>query len=339
MHILFIGGTGIISTECVRLALQQGYEVSVLNRGNRKEIAGTRSLLADVSDFAAARSAIGSRHWDAVVDFTAFIPEDAKRRIELFQDKTSQYVFISSASAYQKPVQQYRITESTPLENPFWQYARDKAACEVILLAASAKGILPTTVVRPSLTYGYTHVPLAMNSWGKPYTVVDRMRRGLPVIVPGDGTSLWTITHSADFAKGLVGLLGNAAAYGEAFHITSDEVLTWDLIFRATATAAGVPEPKLVHIASDFIAACLPDNTGSLLGDKAVSAVFDNSKIKRFVPGFEASIPFAEGIAQVIANMDADSSLRAIDNETNRAYDTLVEAYGEGLEIAKQRFA
>ncbi len=340
MKVLFVGGTGIISSACVELALVRGLEVSVLNRGNRTAVAGARSIVGDINDLNTIRGLLGDEEeWDAVVDFTVFTPQEMESRIEAFAGRTAQYVFISSASAYQKPVRQYRITESTPLENPFWQYSRDKARCEEIVLAANASGRLPATIVRPSLTYGSTHVPLVMNSWQMPYTVVDRMRRSQPVVVPGDGSSIWTITHSSDFAKGLVGLLGNADSIGEAFHITSDEALTWDQFFLQTAAAAGVAEPKLVHIASDFIVACMPDKEGSLLGDKSVSAVFDNSKIKRYVPDFEATVSFAEGIRTSIENMDADESLRSIDHDWNRELDRLVAAYQSGLEVAKRDFS
>ncbi len=339
MKVLFVGGTGIISTECVELALSRGIDVSILNRGNRPCVEGAVSIVTDINDLDTAQSALGTTSWDAVVDFTVFTPAEIEQRIELFSGKTSQYVFISTASAYQKPVENYLITEETPLENPFWQYSRDKARCEEILLEASHSGRLPTTIVRPSLTYGATHVPLVMNSWQMPYTIVDRMRNGRPVVVPGDGNSLWTITHSSDFAKGLVGLFGNPDSIGEAFHITTDESLTWNQFYRATAAAAGVVDPKLVHIASDFIIGCMPDKEGSLLGDKAVSVVFDNSKIKRFVPGFAATTSFADGIRISIENMDADERLREIDHAANKETDLLISAYQAGLDAAKKHFS
>lgn len=206
-------------------------------------------------------------------------------------------------------------------------------------MQATLDGRLPGTVVRPSLTYGATHVPLVLNSWHRPYTIVDRFRSGLPVVVPGDGNSLWTVTHSSDFAKGLIGLLGNSASIGEAFHITSDEVLTWNQLFLATAAAAGVRDPKLVHIASDFIVACMPGELGGLMGDKSVSVVFDNSKIKSFVPDFKATVPYAEGIVRSIESMDADPSLRSIDPDRNREIDQLVAVYNAGLQKAVELFS
>ncbi|MBD5780222.1 SDR family oxidoreductase [Pelagicoccus sp. NFK12] len=338
MKVLFVGGTGIISSACVALALARSYEVSILNRGNRPSLPTVHSIVCDINDLDTAESILASERWDAVVDFTVFTPEQMENRIRLFAGKVKQYLFISSASAYEKPLRNYLITEETPLVNPFWQYSRDKARCEAILLQASNSGQLPGTVVRPSLTYGDTHVPLVLNSWNQPYTIIDRMRRGAPVVIPGDGTSLWTVTHSSDFAKGLIGLLGNGKALGECFHITSDEVLTWDRIFSLTARAAGVRDLAAVHIASDFITACLPDKVGSLHGDKSVSAVFDNSKIKSFVPGFEATVSFAEGIERSVANMDRDENLRSIDLGHNRIVDQLIAAYRSGLDAARSQF-
>jgi nucleoside-diphosphate-sugar epimerase len=332
MKVLFIGGTGIISTACTQLAAQRGIELTLLTRGQRALPLpyGVRTLLCDIDDEAASKRALEGRSYDAVVDWIAFEPKHVERDLQLFEGRTGQYVFISSASAYQKPPEHYIITESTPLVNPFWEYSRNKIACEELLMQAHGESGFPATIVRPSLTYGDTQIPLAVNSWLKPYTAVSRMRRRLPVIVPGDGTSLWVITHNSDFAKGLLGLLGNEAAIGEAFHITSDEVKTWDQFYRLTAEAAGV-EPKLIHIASDFIATCIPEKLGSLTGDKASSVVFDNSKIKRVVPDFEATVPFAEGIRRTMAWFDADPSRQEVDVEANDAWDRVIEAYSAGL--------
>ncbi len=307
MRVLFIGGTGIISTACTRLSAARGIEVTLLTRGQHVADlpAGVHTLQADVDDAAATARALGDAKFDAVVDWIAFTPAHVERDLELFRGRTRQYVFISSASAYQKPPADYLITESTPLANPYWQYSRDKIACEDFLMKAYREEAFPVTIVRPSLTYGETQIPLAVNSWPKSFTAVDRMRRGKKVIVPGDGTSLWVITHNSDFAKGLVGLLGNGQAIGNAFHITSEEAMTWDQYYRLTAEAAGA-EAKIVHIPSDFIAACYPDKLGGLVGDKSVSVVFDNSKIRRFVPGYRATTPFREGIRRTIAWFDAD---------------------------------
>ncbi len=222
------------------------------------------------------------------------------------------------------------IREDTPLANPFWDYSRNKIACEERLMRAYREDGFPVTIVRPSLTYGDTQVPLAMNSWERPFTAIARMRQGKPLIVPGDGTSLWTITHNSDFAKGFVGLLGRRQAIGHAFNIMSDEVLTWDEISRQVAAAVGA-EARIVHIASDFIAACLPDMGGTLLGDKSVSAVFDTTKIKRFVPDFCATTPFAEGIRRTIAWFDADPARQQVDAEMDAQWDRLIDAYEQGL--------
>jgi len=335
MRVLFVGGTGIISRACAELALARGIEVSLLNRGGRALVPGARSIQGDIFDPAIA-SVLHDQRWDAVVDFIAFKPEEITRRQQLFGERTSQYVFISSASIYQKPASHYLITESTPLVNPYWEYARDKIACEDALLRAHRESGFPITIVRPSYTYDRTLVPLAVNAWGKTFTAVERMRRGLPVIVPGDGLTLWTMTHSTDFARGLVGLLGRRAAIGHAFHITSDEVLSWNQIYQAAAEAAGVSAPKLVHLASEFIAAGVPEAAGSLLGDKANCAVFDNSKIKRFVPEYLASTRFSDGIRQSIAWFDEDPARRIIDEQANARWDALLAANELGLEAARR---
>lgn len=340
MRILFIGGTGIISTACADLALARGHEVFLCNRGQRGTApAGTQIVVSDIRDEAAAAAALGSRTWDVVVDFIAYTPDDVERDLRLFRGRTGQFVFISSASAYQRPSTHYLVTESTPLANPFWEYSRNKIACEERLLRALREEGFPATIVRPSLTYGDTQIPLAVNSWQRSFTAVDRMRRGLPVIVPGDGSSLWTFTHNTDFAKGFVGLLGHPQAIGHAFHITSDEVLTWDQGYLAVAAAAGVSAPKLIHIASDFIAACLPEANGSLIGDKSTSVVFDNTKIKRFVPDFVATTRFRDGVEATIAWFDADPARRLIDEDANREWDRLIATYQRGLDAARREFA
>ncbi|MGH9604273.1 MAG: NAD-dependent epimerase/dehydratase family protein [Terracidiphilus sp.] len=270
------------------------------------------------------------------MDWIAFTPAHVERDIRLFRDCAGQYIFISSASAYQKPVSHYSITESTPLANPYWQYSRDKIACEERLMREYRETGFPIVIVRPSHTYGDTQFVLAVNNWEKSYTAVDRMRRGKKTIVPGDGSSLWVVTHNSDFAQGLVGLLGSSQAIGHAFHITSDEVLTWDQIYSITARAAGV-EPRIVHIASDFLGACLPDLVGSLTGDKSSSVVFDNSKIERFVPGYYARVPFAEGVARTMAWFDAAPERRVVDEQANAAWDRIIAAYESGLEDAVRR--
>lgn len=339
MKILFIGGTGIISTASTALAAKRGLDITLLSRGQHSSQLppAVRTLIADVNDPAALQK-LEHESFDAVVDWIAFTRADIERDLKLFRGRTRQFVFISSASAYQKPQTHYLMTESTPLANPYWDYSRNKIACEERLMQAYRDEGFPVTIVRPSLTYGETLIPLVLNSWQRSYTAVDRMIRGQKMVVPGDGSSLWVITHNTDFAKGLVGLLGHPQAIGHAFHITSDEVLTWDQLFRIIGAAVGV-EPQLVHIPSDFIAACLPDKKGTLIGDKSVSVVFDNSKIKRFVPGYCATTSFAEGIRQSLAWFNADPSRKQIDQQVNATMDKLVSAYEKGMSEAVRSFA
>lgn len=334
MKILFLGGTGIISTACTQLAVSRGHEVVLLNRSRQGQVPGTRQLTADITSPEAA-GVLGHETWDAVVDFIAYDAAALEQRLALFRGRVGQYVFISTTSAYQRPLSHFLITESTPLANPHWEYSRLKIAAEERLNRAYRDEGFPITIVRPSLTYGDTNVPLAVNARGKSFTNLARLRAGRPLIVPGDGLSLWTITHNTDFAKGLVGLLGHSGAIGHAFHITSDEVLTWDQIYQATAEAAGVPRPRLVHVASDFLAACLPELTGTLLGDKSHSAVFDNTKIKRFVPDFVATTRFRDGISRTVRWFDADPARQVIDVEAEVRWDRLIAAYQRGLAAAQ----
>jgi nucleoside-diphosphate-sugar epimerase len=339
MKILFIGGTGIISTACTVLAVERGVDLTIVTRGKSAAgiPGGVRVITEDVNS-SSLSAKLAPQRFDAVVDWIAFTPADIERDLRLFRGRTRQFVFISSASAYQKPPTHYLITESTPLANPRWDYSRNKIACEERLMKAYREDGFPVTIVRPSLTYGETLIPLVLNSWAEmSYTAVDRMLRGDELIVPGDGTSLWVITHNSDFAKGFVGLLGNEQAIGHAFHITSDEVLTWDQLYRSVGAAVGV-EPKLVHIPSDFIVACLPDKEGSLLGDKSLSVVFDNSKIKRFVPSYCATTCFAEGIRQSLAWFDADPSRKRIDESANATWNQLIAVYKKGLADAVSSF-
>ncbi len=325
MRVLFIGGTGNISAACARLSVERGMEVYLLNRGRREiEVQGAKSLVADLHEPAQVDGALGDLRFDAVANFIAFGRPDVERDIALFAKRTHQYFFISSASAYQKPLVHPIVTESTPLKNPFWQYSRDKIACEDCLTQAYREQDFPMVIVRPSLTYD-TVWPVAVGGWDD-FTLVDRIRRGGEMIVHGDGTSLWTVTHSEDFARGFVGLIGNTAATGHAFHITSDEVLTWDQIYTIIAEAAGV-EPRLVHIPSEFLAQLNDREYGSLLGDKAHSAVFDNSKIKRFVPDFVARIPFHVGARRTLAWFEADPRRQRIVEETNQTMDRYIEAW------------
>jgi nucleoside-diphosphate-sugar epimerase len=323
MKVLFIGGTGVISSACSQLAVEQGLELTLLNRGqsDRSAPQGARLLEGDIRDRLAVEKILADEYFDVVVDWIAFEPDHVQVDIELFGGHCGQYIFISTASAYQTPPASLPVSESTPLDNPYWEYSRLKAACEERLMSAYRESGFPVTIVRPSHTYDRTMLPVRGG-----FTMIDRMRRGKQVLVHGDGTSLWTLTHHRDFAKGFVGLLGNPRAIGQAFHITSDEWLTWDQIYHILGQAAGV-EPRLVHVPSELIAAYDPDWGASLLGDKAHSMIFDNSKIKRLVPDYVASIPFARGAQEILAWYDADSSRQVVDAKFDAILERILAAY------------
>ena len=323
-RVLIIGGNGIISGSVSRLAVERGMTVTLLNRGTsatRPAIAGVESLVGDAGDAASVRAAVGGREFDVVANFRAFTPDQVMTDIELFSGRTGQYVFISSASAYQKPIAHLPIVESTPLRNPFWEYSRNKIACEELLVREYRASGFPMTIVRPSHTYDATLVPLD-GGW----TALDRLRRGAPIVLHGDGTSLWTLTHSRDFAGAFVGLLGNPHALGSAVQITSDESLTWNAIAGLLANAMGVA-PRIVHVASETLAQHVPYGDG-LLGDKAHSVVFDNSLVKSLVPGWRAVIPFSDGAREIVDWYLADPARQQRDGELDAAYDHLVERFG-----------
>ncbi len=323
MKVLFIGGTGIISSACSKLAVQRGIDLYLLNRGQsvRPVVDGAAVLRGDIRDPQSARAALGKLTFDVVVDWVAFVPEHIESDLELLRGRTGQYIFISSASAYQKPPSAQPVTESTVLDNPFWQYSRNKIACEERLLRAYREEKFPVTIVRPSHTYDATLLPMTGG-----YTVVDRMLRGKQVIVHGDGTSLWTMTHNSDFAKGFVGLLGNTHAIGDTFHITSDEWLSWNQIFELVARAAGA-EARLVHVPSDLIAAYDPEWGAGLLGDKSHSMIFDNSKVKRLVPDFICTVPFSRGVEEILAWYNADPARRKVNTQFDDLCDRIIMAY------------
>ncbi|MCL2641670.1 MAG: SDR family oxidoreductase, partial [Phycisphaerales bacterium] len=323
MRVLFIGGTGNISTACSKLALARGIDLHLLNRGQRpSEVAGAKTLTANIADPASAAKVLADQTWDVVVNWIAYTPQDVQRDIELFRGKTGQYIFISSAACYQKPPVQPIVTESTPLYNPHWKYAQDKIASEELLMKTYREADFPITIVRPSHTY-QTIIPAAL---GGCYSIIDRMKRGLPIVVHGDGTSLWTLTHSEDFAKGLVGLLGRSQAIGHAFHITSDESLTWNQIHTAMAYAVG-EKPNIVHVPTDFIMQVDLTKRGPLIGDKSHSTIFDNTKIKKLVPDFVCSIPFEQGIKRTIAWFEADPSRQKIAPANAALQERLLTAY------------
>ncbi len=324
LKVLFIGGTGIISSACSELAIKKGIDLYHLNRGASvkvRPVIGVKTIKADIRDPEATQLALSDYHFDAVVEWIGFVPEHIQTDIELFRNKTKQYIFISSSAAYQTPPEKLPVTEETPLENPFWEYARNKIACENVLQKEYELSGFPYTVVRPSHTYDKTLIPLMGG-----YTTLARMKQGLPVIVHGDGASIWTLTHHTDFAKGLVGLLGKVEAIGQAYHITSDEWLSWESIFLKLARAMGV-SPKLVHIPSDIIASYDKEIGDGLVGDKTHSMIFDNAKIKALVPEFRAEITFDQGAQEIVDWYEFNPERQIVDKRINALMDKMIAEY------------
>jgi nucleoside-diphosphate-sugar epimerase len=328
MKVLFIGGTGIISTAVSELCVQKGIDLYIFNRGSRTDFISEKVKLihGDITDRESMKNILQDMQFDVVVDWLAFNTEDIKYNVNLFRDKTKQFIFISSASIYQKPLENYLITEDTPTVNPFWEYSRNKISCEELLNKEYNENGFPVTIVRPSFTYGVTSIPAAITNNSKPMTLVDRIRKGKKVIVHGDGTSLWVMTHNSDFAKGFVGLLGNDKAIGETFHITSDEVLSWNQIFNTIGKVIGV-KPNIIHIPSDFINAYAPQIGEGLHGDKSVSVVFDNSKIKSFVPEFECTVKFENGIRRSLSWLEEHPQYCEVDGQNNKLIDEIISKY------------
>ena len=336
MKALLIGGTGQISMAITGKLVKDGWEVYLLNRGNRSaELPeGVRSIVADINDEAAVLEKTEGMTFDSVCEFIGFVPAQAERDWRLFRGKTRQYIYISSASAYHKPVGDYVITEGTALANPYWEYSRNKIACEDFLMAKYREEGFPVTIVRPSHTYDERNIPLGVHGAKGPWQVLKRMMEGKPVIIQGDGTSLWTVTFNKDFAVGFTGLMGNVHAIGEAFQITSDETLTWNQIYETIADALGV-KLNAYHISSDFLAAVGPqyDFTGSLTGDKSNSVVFDNTKLKRLVPQMTTTVPFHEGARISLNHILSHPELQVEDPEFDAWCDRVIA----GLEELKTR--
>ena len=322
MKVIFIGGSGTISSASTNLAIEKGIELFHLNRGKTSSIrpvpAEVKQLISDVRNVDQTSKVLENSTFDAVVDWISFIPEQLENNLKLFEGKAKQYVFISSASAYQTPPEKLPVTERTPLENPYWEYSRNKIACEDFLRKHAEKYGMKFTIVRPSHTYDKTLLPFDGG-----YTVLKRMLDGKPVVVLGDGTSIWTLTHHKDFAVGLVGLLNNPKAMNNYFHITSYEWLTWDQIFNIVGNAFGV-KPKLVHVPSEIIASYIPEIGDGLLGDKMHSMIFDNSKIKNAVPEFGCKIPFEEGVKDIVAWYSGNQSDKTISHELNLKFDKMI---------------
>ena len=325
-----IGGTGTISSAITRQLAASGHDLWLLNRGHRKDEVPTdvRQIIADIDDTDEVLRQIGDAQFDAVCEFIGFLPSQVERDIRLFKGRTRQYVYISSASAYNKPAANHVITEGTTLANPYWEYSRNKIACEELLLKVYREEGFPVTIVRPSHTYCERAVPVSVHGLKGSWQVLKRMLDGKPVIVHGDGSSLWTLTWNEDFASGFIGLLGNPKAIGEAFQIMSDEQLTWNQIYECVARALHVT-PRLYHVSSDFLAATSPkawDFTGNLLGDKAVTVVFDCSKLKRVVPGFQAVTRFDEGVRRCVDHILAHPELQVEDPDFDAWCDRVIEA-------------
>ena len=345
MKLLIIGGTGTISAAISRRALELGWDLWHLNRGNRpgeswgapKGPGVFHQLICDISSEAEAAGKLAGLDFDAVADFTIFTPDQAERDYQLFKGKTRQYIYISSASAYQKPLASCRVNEATPLSNPYWNYSRQKIACEEFFIKKYREEGFPITIVRPSHTYDERRVPLGVHGHKGSWQVVKRIIDGKPVIIHGDGTSLWTMTYNTDFALAFTGLVGNIHALGEAVQITSDETLSWNQIYQAIADALGKPL-KAVHVASEFLAQAGPgyDFEGGLIGDKAVSVVFDNTKLKRLVPEFCAQIRFDQGIRKTIAHVLAHPELQDEDPEFDAFCDRVIAAQERALREARE---
>ena len=333
---LFIGGTGTISTAITRKVAKDGeWELWLLNRGNRSDILPreVRTIHADVSDEADVAHKLEGTEWDCVCDFIGFVPEQVERDWRLFNGRTRQYMYISSASAYQKPAMSPFIAEGTAMANPYWQYSRDKIACEEFLMKKYREEGYPVTIIRPSHTYDDRTIPLSVHGPKGSWSVIKRMMEGKQVIVHGDGTSLWTVTHNSDFAKGFTGLMGNPHAIGNAFQITGDETLTWNQIYSIVAEILGV-EFKPYYVASEFLAevGTQYDFLGNLIGDKSWSVLFDNSKLKRAVPGFQATVRAEQGFRSTLENILAHPSLQVEDPEFDAWTDRVIDA----LESAKR---
>lgn len=333
MKALFIGGTGTISSAITRLLLEQGCDLYLLNRGTHNDTlpAGVKIIKADINDEENVSSLIENMEFDVVADFIAFAPSQLERDVRLFKGKTKQFIFISSASAYQTPLSDYRITEGTPLSNPFWEYSRNKIACEDYLMQQYREHGFPITIIRPSHTYDERSIPLGVHGANGSWQVAKRMLESKPVIIHGDGTSLWTMTHNRDFAKGFIGLMGNIHAIGESVHITSDESVTWNQIYEIIADALGV-KLNAVHVSSEFLAASSKEDfRGGLLGDKANSVVFDNSKLKRLVPEFVATTRLDQGIKETVQYILAHPELQTEDPEFDIWCDKLVHSQNAAL--------
>lgn len=323
---MFIGGTGVISSAVVEEAKKQNWQITLLNRGNSPAPQGVNLLVADMSDPDGVKPLLDKQHFDVICDFIVYTPKEARGRIDLFKNYCNQYIFISSATVYQKPPATHLMTECTPRKNPYWNYAQEKIACEEIFNTAYIQEDFPVTIVRPSYTYGNSSIPWVLNARGSRYSFIHRMLKGKPIVIPGDGSSFFTLTHNSDFAYAFVGLMGNEQAVGHSFHITSSQAMTWDGYLKVIANKVGAT-PTICHLTSEQICTQFPDEKGALLGDKAQTALFDLSKIKSFVPSYTPKVLFEEGIEKTLAYYHSHPELMGYDLQWDEQMDELVSRY------------
>lgn len=331
MKVLFIGGTGLISTAVTDLCVKKGIDLSLFNRGNKNQNLpeGVKTIIGDINNEEEAKELLKDKDFDVVVNWIAFVPEQLERDYRIFKGITKQYIFISSASAYQKPVQDYPITEETPLENPYWEYSRNKQACEEYIMGKHSKEF-NVTVIRPSHTYDDKQLMLTVKEWGSEYTLLKRIMDHKPYIIPGDGTSLWTITHNTDFAKAFIHVLGNELTYGQAYHITSDKVYTWEQLYRITCKALNV-ESNIVYIPTDFILRYMPHKVGEFYGDKHYSVIFDNTKIKQIAPEYKSEVRYEDVVSKAVKHYQNHEELQFFNEEMNTLYERIIKDYQEKI--------
>ncbi|MFW5794178.1 MAG: NAD-dependent epimerase/dehydratase family protein [Bacillota bacterium] len=332
MKVLFIGGTGLISTAVSELAIERGIDLYVLNRGNNNEVLPNeaKTIICDINDEDTVKQALKDHKFDAVVDWIAFVPKHVKRDYRLFKGITNQYIFISSASAYKKPLPKLPITEDIPLDNPYWGYSQNKKHCEEYLLSIKDKDF-NVTIIRPSHTYDDTTLVFQLSPWKYPYTILKRMLEKKPIVIPDDGESLWTLTYNYDFAEAFLDVMGNKSAYNDYFHLTSNKVYSWNKITGFIYDALEM-EPNVIHIPTDFILKYFPEFKGELYGDKKDSAVFDNSKIKEIAPNYKSEVEYYDVAKRVVKHFLENTELQEIDEEFNKRYENLIKAYKKNLD-------
>ncbi|MGM0495566.1 MAG: NAD-dependent epimerase/dehydratase family protein [Bacillota bacterium] len=327
MKVLSIGGTGLISTAVSHLAVKRGIDLYVLNRGNNNDVLPkqVKNIICDINNDEAIKKALKGHKFDVVVDWIAFKVEHVKRDYRLFKNITKQYVFISSASAYQKPIPKLPITEDVPLDNPYWNYSKNKQYCEEYLLSIKDSDF-NITIIRPSHTYNDTLLIFQLIPWDYPYTILKRMLERKPIVLPDNGKSLWTLTYNYDFAEAFLDVLGNESAYNDYFHLTSDKVYTWTQIANFIYDGLKI-EPNIEYIPSSFIIKYFPEVKGELYGDKKDSAVFDNSKIKSIAPNYKSKVEYSDIVKRAVKHYLETPELQKVDKEFDKRYDNLIAEY------------